>query len=374
MSAEFQTPLDLPPIARDNGFRLPDHWVWDGSLIEHPAGPAEQRWHLFASRWPKRLPMHPGWLLESEIVRATAPSPTGPFTFQEVVLPRRDKAYFDGRMTHNPSIRKVVHPQHGEVYLLFYIGVTYGVEPPQHADDYPREDVQQTDPWLREVWLKKRIGLATAPSLLGPWTRRDQPILHPRPGYWDDGTTSNPSPLIRSDGSILLAYKSSNSLPDPQRRTTLRPFQIGLAHATAYDQPFTRLSNQPVLPPRDASPGGSVEDPFLFKIGDTFHLFVKDLSGQDSGKKCHGLHATTQTPSDAASWRWADSIDAYSLDVTWQEPDGTRTPETLAHIERPQLVFDAAGKPTHFTASCARGQGDLQQLTDTWISVFPLPG
>ncbi|MEO1237569.1 MAG: glycoside hydrolase family protein [Planctomycetota bacterium] len=335
---------------------MDDHWVWDGSLIEGDDG----EWHLFASRWPKRLPMHPSWLLESEIVRATAPTATGPFTFREVVLPERDPVFFDARMTHNPSIRRV-----GDTYLLFYIGVTYGVDAPDDPTRYPSEDVHRTDPWLREVWLRKRIGLATSDSLAGPWRRMDEPLLLPRADRWDNGTSSNPSPWVEPDGSIYLAYKSANV----SSGTRLRPFRIGLARAEAWDRPFERVLDHPVLPPTGTE--GSVEDPYLFREGDgLWHLLVKDLSGVASGHKGHGLHATSE---DAIHWHWDEPMHAYGLDVRWRHGDGGGVRhETLTHIERPQLVFDREGRATHFTAACARGGGDLQGLTDTWVGVWPL--
>ncbi|GGE02532.1 hypothetical protein GCM10010911_71960 [Paenibacillus nasutitermitis] len=56
-----------------------------------------------------------------------------------------------------------------------------------------------------EVWNNKRIGLATAPSVLGPWTRQDVPLLEPRrPGFWDCTITTNPSAAILPDGTTYL--------------------------------------------------------------------------------------------------------------------------------------------------------------------------
>lgn len=77
---------------------------------------------MFASRWRNTLPMHPGWLLESEIVRAESETPEGPYTFQEVVTPARGAEYWDGRTTHNPHIMKC-----GDTYVLYYIGSTHPV-------------------------------------------------------------------------------------------------------------------------------------------------------------------------------------------------------------------------------------------------------
>ena len=48
---------------------------------------------MFTSRWPKDLSFHPGWMIASEIVHASADTPEGPFDFEEVVLPSRGAQY-----------------------------------------------------------------------------------------------------------------------------------------------------------------------------------------------------------------------------------------------------------------------------------------
>lgn len=75
------------PAPLNGGFRMEDWWVWCGSAVRGEDG----RFHLFASRWPKWLPMHPGWLLRSEIVRASADNAEGPYTYEETVLPARER-------------------------------------------------------------------------------------------------------------------------------------------------------------------------------------------------------------------------------------------------------------------------------------------
>lgn len=338
----------LQPIARDNGFRMDDYWTWDGSIIKAEDG----RWHMFASRWPKKYAMHPGWLVASEIVRASSDTPEGPYTFEEVVLAPRDKSFFDGRMTHNPSIRKV-----GDTYLLFYIGVTYTVDLPADPTQIGHETIKGTDRWIREIWQRKRIGLATSQSINGPWTRCDEPILLPRRGKWDRGTTSNPSPFVMSDGSIYLAYKSSYCT----KGTDLAPFNIGIARADSWDAPFVRVTDDPCfqMPPGEHF----VEDPFLWHADGEFHIIMKDLTGNLCGEKGCGIYAHSK---NAIDWEWGDPIIAYTRDVAWQ--DGA---EHVGQIERPQLVFED-GAMAYFTAASAYSEGDLQGVTDSWVSVFPL--
>lgn len=86
------------PAPRGGGFRMEGYWVWCGSVVQGEDG----KFHMFASRWPKTLPMHPGWMTASEIVRADSDTPEGPYRFCEVALPARGAEYWDGRCTHNP--------------------------------------------------------------------------------------------------------------------------------------------------------------------------------------------------------------------------------------------------------------------------------
>lgn len=103
------------PAPRGGGFAMEGYWVWCGSVIKGEYG----RYHMFASRWPKIQPMHPGWLLQSEVVRAVSDTPCGPYEFQEVVLPARGPEYWDGRITHNPRIFKTK-----KGYVLYYTGTS----------------------------------------------------------------------------------------------------------------------------------------------------------------------------------------------------------------------------------------------------------
>ncbi len=174
----------LQPAVAGGGFELKDFWVWCGAPIRGEDG----RYHLFASRVPKQVPFHPHWLFMSEIVRAEADKPIGPYRFAEIALPPRGGDYFDGRSTHNPHIRKV-----GETFLLLYMGTNY--EGPTPSRDHP--EVWRSPRYLA-TWARKRIGLAMSHSVRGPWKRLDQPLLEPRPGEWDSIATLLPHRAVKA--------------------------------------------------------------------------------------------------------------------------------------------------------------------------------
>ena len=125
------------------------------------------------------------WVSNSEVVLASADTPEGPYQFEKVVLPQRGPDFWDGMMTHNPTIHK-----HNGKYVLFYIGSTYDFE-------RPTERISQEV--YGQIWNRKRIGVAVADSPFGPWRRPDAPILQPRPGKWDGAIISNPAAVIHED-------------------------------------------------------------------------------------------------------------------------------------------------------------------------------
>jgi hypothetical protein len=174
------------------------YWVWCGSVIKGDDG----RYHLFASRWPKDITFHPGWMCYSEIVRAVADKPEGPYKFQQVVLPARGAEFWDGRATHNPSITR-----HGDTYILFYMGSTHPFDDPPLGVKF-----ELTDPRCIVARSNKRIGVATAKKLEGPWTRYDQPMLDTKPGTFYSFLTSNPAPVVHEDGSFPSCNGSQSQL------------------------------------------------------------------------------------------------------------------------------------------------------------------
>ena len=181
-------------VPKAGGFRMDGYWVWCGSVIKAEDG----KYHLFASRWPRNVTFHPGWMTDSEVVRAVSDAPLGPYTFKEVVLPARGPQYWDGRATHNPSIQK-----HGDTNVQFYIGSTnpIGIAPRDAK-------ISLDDPLCTIARAIKRIGVATAKSINGPWTRYDKCLLENKPGSFYSFLTSNPAPVIHEDGSVLLMFKS----------------------------------------------------------------------------------------------------------------------------------------------------------------------
>lgn len=327
--------FNLLPAPRNGGFRMAGYWVWCGSGIRGEDG----RYHMFAARWPKAYPFFDGYRVASEVVRAVAETPAGPYRFEEVVLPARGAQFWDGRMTHNPTIHKI-----GETYALFYIGATY--DGPMPSPDA----ICAGSPVPDASYATIRIGVATATSVRGPWTRPDAPVLDVRPGKWDGSVVTNPAPCILPDGQIFLYYRSNYN----------HQCRIGVAVAERLGAPFERLSDDPVLDFGD----DHVEDPFVWWAGDHFEMIAKDQEGGITGEKHAGVHATS---ADGLHWTLSDPSKAYSRRVVWD--DGTVTVQ--GSLERPQLFFED-GEPRYLFAATADGPGGFRNAGETWNVVIPL--
>lgn len=326
----------LLPAAKDSGFRRADMWIWDGSVIRGEDG----LWHMFASMWTKEVPFHPNWVTNSRVVRSVATHPEGPYKYVEDVLPPREGGYWDGKMTHNPTIHRA-----GKTYLLYYTGTTYDEPIPRGPASVELRGTARAN---------QRLGLATAPSPSGPWTRMDKPIIEPRPDEWDSLLTTNAAPWVEADGSVLLLYKSATG--------GRGPLKYGVARAKHFRGPYERVSDGPIVWQDD--PNLSYEDAYIWKEAREFRMIFKDMGSRLTGEHHAGAYATSP---DGVTWKLARTPKAYSRLVRWN--DGTETLQ--GSLERPQLIL-RDGHPTHLVFATADGPGGWQRATNTWSIVIPL--
>lgn len=324
----MQYPLTekILPTDRKFGFEMDDYWVWCGSALKGEDG----RYHMFSARWSKERPFFSGYVVSSEIVRASSDTPFGPYKFEEVILGDRGEEYWDGRMTHNPSIVK-----YGDTYALFYIGSTYKGERPD-AEKLLSGDKSQ----MNECYANIKIGIATSKSIFGPWERQDKPVFDINPEGWDKTVVTNPAPCVLSDGSVLMYYRSN----------TPNGCKIGVAKAKDFLSPFERLTDHPIF---DNYPEFAVEDPFVWQDGDTINLIAKDLRGNICDELWCGIHMISK---DGVNFVLADEKKAYSRTVRFV--DGTE--EVAFHLERPNITFKD-GKPYFISFAYGVGGGVLPQ-------------
>lgn len=332
------------PAPVGGGFSMEGYWVWCGSVIKGEDG----NYHMFASRWSKSLPMHPGWVVASEVVRAVSTTPEGPYEFQEVVLPARGAQYWDGRATHNPSIMKC-----GDTYVLYYMGSTHPFQ------DITESDFANDDYRAITARANKRVGIATAPSVFGPWTRYDKPILQTRPEEYDSFFHSNPAPCQDENGNITLLFKSRKYLAPPyEHRFIYSQMEIGAAKAAGFRGPYMQTGKTPLL----LETGMEIEDPFIWKDEDGYNMMAKDMNGAICGERHGGIYGSSE---DGIHWDIKKNFLFYSRKILWD--DGIV--REMGNLDRPFLLFEN-GKPTHlFFATSENG---FTQSEHTWNMVIPL--
>lgn len=343
-----QNPLmgNLKEAPVNGGFQMEDYWVWGSSVIKGDDG----TYHMYASRWPKMLPFHPGWMIASEIVHATSDVPEGPYTFQDVALGDRGAQFWDGKSCHNPKIVK-----YNGVYILYYMGSTHPFEAVTKDNI---SDFTLDSKWCIAGRWGKRVGMATSTSPYGPWKRLDAPILDVEPNTFYSFLTSNPSPLIKEDGSVVLLFKGRSYKEDGIKHSDMA---IGVATAPKYDGKYTVVGNEPLF---SMERFGEIEDPHLWNDDAGYHMVAKDQRGIITGGKGDGLLAHSK---DGIDWVIDKNPKAYTKTIQWDNAKTIRQ----GQLERPFVLVED-GRPTHIFFATMDGPGGFGNGTKTWNMVVPL--
>ena len=285
-------------VARASGYAQEGWFVWCGAAIK-----VGEDYHLFASRWPETTKFPDGYRTHSEIVRAVAARPEGPYTFQEVVIGRRAAGHWDSGMAHNPAIYRV-----GDTFVLYYIGSDVGSK-------------------------LRRIGVATAPAVTGPWTRPDAPLDLGAPG-----DANNPSAWFEADGRVRLLWRTAD-------------LRVRVSTAANYAGPYA-------LAAENAWPAAKLEDFFLWREAAGYHVVCEDNVGGVTGNVRWGAHLVSAD--GATGWQPAPLPVAYDHTIRWREGGEWEA----VRRERPWLLWEG-GRPTHLFTAVYDGRR-------TWNQPVPL--
>lgn len=268
--------FDYEKVPVKSGFRMDGYWVWGGSMIK-----VGTTYHLFASRWKKTGPFPEGYRQNSEIVRASSGNPEGPFKFEEIVIGERDSSYWDSNMAHNPTIHKS-----GDEYILFYIGSDF------------------TTYKKNTGTLLRRVGYATAKSVSGPWKRCDEPVI--------DSESNNPA-ILTERNKVRLLYRDSD-------------LKVWMAESGNFKGPY-RIVNDNLWP------ACKLEDFYLFKAENKYHIICEDNVGGVSGQERWGVHLVSDD--GIRGWIKYDPVVVYNHDILFDD-------NSVLHCvrrERPQLLI-----------------------------------
>lgn len=301
----------LKPIGRR--LEMENWYVWGTSPIRDSEGKV----HVFFSRWPAKRRMG-GWISSSEVAHAVAENPEGEFESIETVLSPRGEGYWDATTCHNPHIQKV-----DGRYCLFYMG----------------NSNKKTN--------TKRIGLAVADSLWGPWKRMDKPLIEPGgEDVWDNHCTSNPSFVKHPDGRYWIYYKSWNSSDyyNSSHPTIRGNRKYGLAIADKLEGPYVKYKDNPIIDYSGLGDNRQLEDACVFIENGKFKMIARDM-GIFNHKV--GLYLESDD-----GIKWSDPKIAYfPVSHYVQEPPAPSHLRKYGRLERPQLLIED-GKPTYlFNAS-----------------------
>ncbi|WP_448248877.1 glycoside hydrolase family protein [Thalassotalea agariperforans] len=300
---------NLQPVPDIAKFIDPNYYIWGASMVKGD----DDKYHLFYSRWPKAYG-HNAWLTHSEIAHAIADNPLGPYQHLDVALPARDKKYWDGLVTHNPTVHKF-----GNKYYLYYMGNTGNGEV-MKGFNYTHRNNQ-------------RIGVAVADSPNGPWHRSNVPLIDvsKKPKALDALMVSNPSILQKADGSFLMVYKAV---------AKHRPLPGGgpVVHLVATSKsptgPFIKHPEPVFIKQGEQFPA---EDPYIWREGEQYFAIVKDMHGAFSQV---GKSLVLFQSNDGFDWHVAEQPLVSKLEINWL----SRGVQSVKHLERPQIWFKD-GKP-----------------------------
>eukprot|EP00041_Stephanoeca_diplocostata_P009740 m.151947 g.151947 ORF g.151947 m.151947 type:complete len:501 (+) comp17877_c0_seq2:200-1702(+) len=300
---------------------------WGGEAVQSDDG----KFHVYAASFAKDETLS-AWLYLSRVVHGVASQPQGPYVLADIALgPLNNTRAWDAVTQHNPAIQR--DPVSG-TYLLYYMGSTNNATASTGGGECA------THPETKTLCMQ-RIGLATSTSPYGPWKRRPEPVLGPGPdGSWDDQFTTNPTPHVFANGSVLLIYKARS-------KENFNAMETGAAFAEHWSGPYKRIGNGPIAVPADCEDAGIYYSVAMQMYRIVFHC---GCSYQTVWSR-NGVDWNVTTP----HMPWCN------LSMS------DNTFEVVSRRERPKWLVGAAGTPTHLFTGVFPPHDDHQGDTYTLV-------
>lgn len=322
-----------------------DEWfTWGASVIAGDDG----KFHMIYCRWPKKYPFGNGWLIDAELCYAVSDLPGGPFKhIKTIATGRKSEGLYnawDGASIYNPHVKKFESK-----YYLYYTG---------NHDPFTKGKSTNRSVLVRH----QSIGVIEFDSFEdlenGYFKRLEEPLLKPlsKIGYnvppneeygdKDHLTPANivvvnPSVAQGPDGNFIMVFKGWRNQKG-----------FGPVHGVATGKsplgPFT-VQVDPIF---EISSGedthAMAEDPFIWfdEKRQSFYALVKDFNGKITKA---GPSMALFKSLNGIKWEPAKNLLASDLTIEWK--DGKK--QEVAHLERPQLLFNKQGEPIMLYAACA---------------------
>ena len=301
--------LNLQPATPGSSYNRTGEGVssWGGKVVRDVTNAS--LWHLFVCEFTGGCGLR-FWAPMSRIIRAeSSTGPAGPFTFAAEIV---------SMFATNPTL---AHGADG-TFLLYYIGCPFP-QPP--VCESPNFSCGPGDALNGE----SGVSLLTSRDLYS-WEPQGMVFNGSAPTSWD-ADTSNPSPLVLANGTVVLAYRGC-----PENCTDASTTErIGFASAPSPAAPYTRLSAAPIF-------DNPNEDPHVWQDSrGHWHLLMHSLEhggGWGSGPNV-GRHAWARDV--VGPWTFGSATLAYNTTVHFT--DGSVT--TYSRRERPQLLWSDGSQP-----------------------------
>ena len=366
----FCQTLDLAPAAPRNGYRRANYSSWGGSVAYDAARGV---WLMFAAEIDGHCGLNE-WYLLSRIVRAVATAeagPEGPYAFEEVVV---------DRLGHQPTL---AYDAFAKQWLMFHQGAGGNCSAPSKdkcvngstpgaVPDFGSHSLTSMRLRQQQQQQQQRVGVgagAGAPRLdcMANMVMRTANLSGAWSAQVEAGIPDNPTAVVLANGSALLLGRGFGSSTVTGFVSTIN-LQASPAGPDGWKGPYDPVGGGggdggifPDLP----APGW--EDGFAWRRADgTFHAIFHGMTRQNLTWACAGQPADLfpgaqkvlpcpEPRFHASPWvgRHAWSADG----VTWayspyaafgsevQFTDGTTG--SFARRERPHLIVDDEGNPTH---------------------------
>lgn len=322
----------MQPVQARSVLSHPDWFIWGGGIVRTADGIC----HLFVARWPKKEGFN-AWVTHSEIVRATAPDPLGPYTMQEPIFGRRP-GFWDADNLHNPLIQEF-----GGKYYLYYSG------------NYGPRDGTKAGWWIHRN--NQRAGVAVANHPAGPWQRFDKPLIEPTPGGTDHLLTNSPTVAHRRDGKYVLIYKGVSDGPKPFGGKVRMHVALGDSPTGPFvKQPGTVFGHETLQFPTD--------DNYIWAQDGRLYAIVKDYRGvytqQARPNSPEKESLVLFTSDEGLDWRLAAHPFVSDFHIRWA--DG-RVSDRLHRLDQPQVWLENGKPSVLFLAVKAKDDKDDSDLS-----------
>eukprot|EP00035_Acanthoeca_spectabilis_P012030 m.212904 g.212904 ORF g.212904 m.212904 type:complete len:440 (+) comp15507_c0_seq2:412-1731(+) len=281
---------------------------WGGSVIQWSDG----KFHLFVAEMADGCGMVE-WDTNSFVRHAVSDTINGTYVKQDIAA-----VYW----AHNPQVIEF----EGDLYL-FHIGNASGSTVRHCNSEDPlaaHGSIAGAQQMNRRRFDPHAAVIETAKSPFGPWTRLpDGPLC------------DNPSPWVMANGTLLMmcsrSVGSAAGKSGPHWRLYSAPSPRG---------PWTHVNE--IYPDVNVTDHGT-EDPFLWQDpSGNFHALAH--GGPPGGASAQPSHKCAQHAfsRDGITWGWSPEP-PYSSTINYT--DGSSF--SFASAERPKLVLDSVGNPTH---------------------------